>query len=79
MGEGVSEIAVTLPDGRSGRVDRVQYVRAKAKQLREFGYDNLTEADVDEQIDALLAGKPLGGGLTVIGMFMKGEVAVVTQ
>jgi len=59
---------------REGMVDRDEYVRAKTRQLREFGYDYLTEKHVDEQVDALLQGKAFGKGLTVIGKFMEGEV-----
>lgn len=68
-----SELLVNI-DGRKGTVDRSKYVKAKTCQLKEFGYVHLTEKDVDEQIDALIAGKKFGDGLTVIGMFMEGEV-----
>jgi hypothetical protein len=61
-------------DGTLREVNRADYVRAKTKQLREFGYTDLTEEQVSEQIDALLAGKTFGKGLTVIGKFMEGEV-----
>jgi len=57
-------------------VPRKAYVKAKTKQLREFGYAALTEDEVNNQIDALLAKKPFGDGLTVIGMFMEDEVVV---
>lgn len=55
-------------------VPREAYVKAKTKQLRKFGYRTLTEDEVDKQIDALLGQKSLGDGLTVIGMFIKGEI-----
>ena len=61
-------------EGKKGTVPRDVYVKAKTKQLREFGYPSLTEADVDAQVDAVLAGKEFGHGLTVIGVIMKGEV-----
>lgn len=51
-------------------VFRLDYVRAKTKQLREFGYSDLTEDHVSEQIDAILLDKDL----TVIGFFMKDEI-----
>lgn len=63
-------------EGRKGTVDRAQYVRAKTGQLREFGYTDLTEDEVNEQIDALLAKKQLGAGLTVIGALMKDEIQI---
>lgn len=61
-------------DYKEAVVPRAAYVKAKTKQLREFGYPELTEAEVDAQIDALLTNKKLGDGLTVIGMFMEDEV-----
>jgi hypothetical protein len=64
-------IRVTI-DGKEMTVTRKSYAAAKAKQLREFGYNGLTTEDVTEQIDALLAGNKL----TVIGMFLKDEVIV---
>lgn len=69
------DISVQIGD-RTGKVNRADYVRAKTKDLREFGYAGLTEKDVDEQIDAILAGKKLGQGLTVIGKFMEDEIIV---
>lgn len=69
------EIEVNI-EGRHGMVDRAAYVTAKTKQLREFGYSGLQEHEVSDQIDALLAGKDIGSGLTVIGKFMEGEVIV---
>jgi hypothetical protein len=72
---GLGDIRVRI-EGKEGVVDRTKYVQAKTKQLREFGYSTLTEAEVNEQIDALLAKKTFGEGLTVIGMFMEGEVHV---
>lgn len=52
-------------------VARKDYVTAKTKQLREFGYEDLSEADVSEQLDKVLAND---SKLTVIGIFMKDEV-----
>lgn len=63
-------------DGRPAVVPREAYVKAKTKQLKEFGYGDLDEAHVDEQITALLEGKKFGKGLTVIGMFMEKEIVV---
>lgn len=61
-------------DGKIGMVDREAYVKAKTKQLREFGYPTLTEDETDAQVSALLDRKEFGKGLTVIGMFMEGEI-----
>lgn len=66
-------IKVKIND-KVGHVPRGTYVAAKTKQLQEFGYPSLSEQHVNEQIDALLAGKTLSNGLTVIGGFMKDEV-----
>ena len=61
-------------NGRRGEVTRADYVTAKTKQLIEFGYGSLTEAQVNEQIDAVLAKKAFGDGLDVIGMMMQDEI-----
>lgn len=52
-------------------VARKDYVTAKTKQLREFGYEDLSESHVSEQLDKILADD---NDLTVIGMFMKDEI-----
>ena len=69
----MKKLRVKIGD-REGWADRAAYVHAKTAQLREFGYDNLTEKEVDEQVDALLQGKVFGHGLNVIGKLMEGEV-----
>lgn len=63
-------------DQGSGLVDRKKYIHAKWQQMVEFGYTTLTEKKVEEQLDAVLAGKVFGTGLTVIGGFIKQEVVV---
>lgn len=42
-------------DGWSRRVLRSDYVAAKTKQLREFGYPSLTEEEVSAQLDAVFS------------------------
>ncbi len=69
------KIAVEI-DGKKLIFPREEYVKAKTKQLREFGYTNLTTDEVDKQIDALITGKTFGKGLTVIGGFMQDEILV---
>lgn len=61
-------------EGKEYVVPRKAYAIKKTKQLQEFGYPTLTVDELEEQIDALLAKKELGKGLTVVGMFMEGEV-----
>lgn len=61
-------------DGHKKHVATAAYVGAKCNQLREFGYANLTEETVREQLLALINGKKLGEGLTVIGGFMQDEI-----
>lgn len=61
-------IKLTLIDGR--KVTIGQYVKAKTKALREFGYTSLTEAEVLKQLVRIKKGKPL----TVIGEFMKPDL-----
>lgn len=59
-------------NGKTVTVSRSAYVKAKTAQLREFGYSDLSESAVSEQIDKILAGQKLD----VIGMFMQGEVII---
>jgi hypothetical protein len=61
-------------DGKTYTVPRARYVIAKTKQLKEFGYANLTAGEVDLELTKILEGKTLKTGLTVIGGFMVGEV-----
>jgi len=47
-----------------------QYIDAKTKDLREFGYSNLTPEHVEQQLQYVLEGrKPLD----VIGNFIEGD------
>lgn len=69
-------LRVQIDDRPITEVPREAYVKAKTKQLREFGYNDLTEEHVNEQVDAVLEGKKFGAGLTVIGVFMEGEIQV---
>ena len=48
------------------------YIRARTKDLIEFGYRELTEDDLAEQLSLYLAHKD--SELTVIGLFLDGEV-----
>ena len=59
---------VKLEDGRI--VAKKDYITAKTKALKEFGYTNLTEKEVAEQLDKILKGEKL----SVIGMFMEGDI-----
>lgn len=47
------------------------YVSQKTKDLKEFGYPNLTREEVAEQYDKVMAGDK---ELNVIGMFIKSDV-----
>ena len=67
-------VLIVCLNGRTREVSRPVYVEAKTRQLQEFGYPFLTTGEVDRQIDALLAKKAFGEGLTVIGMLMEDEV-----
>lgn len=49
------------------------YIKLKTKDLIEFGYNNLTEDEVAEQVDKILR---KDGDLNVIGMFCKGDLDV---
>ena len=57
-------------DGQTLTVERSKYTQAKYKQLKKFGYNNLTIKEVETELDAILKGEKL----TVIGMFMKDDI-----
>jgi len=65
-----SELKITV-DYKDKIVLTEKYVDAKTKQLKEFGYDDLTRDELREQLLRVLNGDKL----TVIGMFMQNEVA----
>jgi hypothetical protein len=46
------------------------FVARKVQELREFGYPSLTEQEVREEVENILAGKEL----TVIGQFIKPDL-----
>jgi len=60
-----------LSDGRI--VLKSDYITAKTKDLREFGYTGLHESDVSEQVDKILKKET---DLSVIGMFCEKDLIV---
>jgi hypothetical protein len=69
--DGLGYINVNI-DGHRATVAAAHYIKAKTKQLREFGYPTLTEETVETQLRKILAKQELD----VIGMFMEGEIVV---
>lgn len=55
-------------------VKTVAYIKAKTKDLIEFGYTTLTEEDVEVQLNLILTNKK--EDLSVIGRFMEDEIIV---
>lgn len=53
------------------KVLKSNYVKLKTKDLKEWGYNSLTEKEVEEQIELILRGE---ANLTVIGQFCKGDI-----
>lgn len=49
------------------------YIRLKTKDLVDFGYTSLTEKEVEEQVEKILA---KDNDLSVIGMFCKDDLDV---
>jgi hypothetical protein len=62
---------IKLSNGMS--VLKSNYVKLKTKDLIEFGYANLTEQEVSEQVDKIIKGDK---DLSVIGMFCKDDLDV---
>lgn len=46
------------------------YVKAKTKDLRAFGYEELTESEVENQLNLVLT----GGKVNIIGMFIQKDI-----
>lgn len=74
-------INVQLEDDEHPKtVNRAHYVKAKTRALREFGYSNLTEGAVNEQLQAVLDGGSLRTGeLDIIGSFIANDNPTVTD
>lgn len=64
-----NQIKIDL-DGRKITVDKDVYITAKTKDLREFGYEKLSESEVEEQLNRVLNGEELN----VIGMFIEKDI-----
>jgi hypothetical protein len=59
---------IKLEDGRV--VARKDYIFAKTKALQEYGYTELTEKEVADQLDKILKSEEL----SVIGLFMEDDI-----
>lgn len=64
-----NEILIEV-DERKKLVLTTAYITAKTKQLKEFGYGNLTEWEVKKQLQNILSDKPRN----IIGSMMEDEV-----
>ena len=62
---------ITLSNG--DKVLKSNYIRLKTKYLIEFGYSNLTESEVAEQVEKILNKQD---DLSVIGMFCIDDILV---
>lgn len=67
-------IKVQLEDEPARVVNTIDYVRARRKTLREFGYTLLTIDTVKEQLAHVLAGHDMDNGLDIIGGFIKRDI-----
>lgn len=56
--------------GEPTKVETSKYVKRKCGDLKNFGYANLTEETVSEQLQYILEDKPL----SVIGMLMEKDI-----
>jgi hypothetical protein len=76
MTENATMSTIQLYDADNDRyveVDRKAYVAAKTKDLIAFGYNDLTEAHLSEQLQKYLDGAPRSD-LDVIGMMASRDV-----
>jgi len=51
-------------------VDKEDYIVARTKDLKEFGYSSITEDDVRSQLEKVFKGEVL----SVIGLFIKDDI-----
>lgn len=58
-------------DGRIVSVTKEQYIKAKTKDLKNFGYESLTEKEVGDQLSKVLASDK---NLSIIGMFIEKDI-----
>ncbi len=66
------DIAIKLSDGRT--VSRKDYIRAKTKDLIEFGYSDLTEEEVEHQLTKIEGKETFLNSLSVIGLFIQDDI-----
>lgn len=57
-------------DGETRTVPKKAYIKAKTGDLQNFGYTNLTEKEVEIQLEKILKGEELD----IIGMFMESDI-----
>lgn len=68
-------ITIEIDDLGEKIVLRKDYIRAKTRDLRSFGYSDLTEDEVSVQLDKILAGAD-DNDLSIIGRFMQKDIVV---
>lgn len=65
-------IKIILDDEQPVVVKTKDYIKAKTRDLKEFGYGTLTEEHVTVQLNLILANRK--EDLSVIGRFMEDEI-----
>jgi hypothetical protein len=56
-----------------GIVLKSSYIDAKTKDLKEYGYTNITNEEVGEQLEKVLNGEEL----SVIGKFIEDDIEII--
>lgn len=64
-------IIIETDEGIEKRIPKSAYIKAKTKQMRDFGYSKLTEEEVLKQVDIILSGEK---STNIIGMFIQDEI-----
>lgn len=57
-------------DGKKMTVPKKQYIKAKTKSLKEFGYTNLTEDETAKALEEAIS----GNAKSVISMFIESDL-----
>lgn len=65
-------ITIRRSDGEEINCNRIDYLKAKMKDLIEFGYNDLTLEHVGSQLNKIYGKKELD----IIGELMKGDIVI---
>lgn len=66
----IPDTIIIKVDDKTKTVDTDAYIKAKTKQMQEFGFQTVTEETISKQLENVLTGKELD----IIGMFIESDI-----